>query len=86
MTRRLSSPGPLRTMLTGTGELRRLYRRRWHTVTQVLDRWIQRELWWDESDPGSDREYQRIVLDGRLVWDVYHGADGQWYLYRLVLS
>lgn len=83
MTRRLVPPEPLRATSTEEGLPLRVYRRRWYTVTHVVDRWVQRGLWWDEiapGAPGADRHYARIVLDSRLIWDVYHEGTGIWYL------
>lgn len=89
MIRRLAPPEPLRTASDDDGFPVRIYRRGWHTVTRVVDCWVQRGLWWDEAeagDVGADRHYVRIVLDDRLVWDIYHGANGAWYLDRIVLN
>ena len=45
MTRRFSPPQPLAATTTPAGDLVRVYRRRWLTVTCVLDRWHQHGLW-----------------------------------------
>jgi hypothetical protein len=91
MTRRFAPPQPFTAVTTPDGELTRVYRRRWLTVTSVLDRWQQPGLWWTEATTpeqawlATERRYARIVLDGRQVWDVFHTAEGGWFLERIVL-
>jgi hypothetical protein len=91
MTRRFSPPQPLAATTTPAGDLVRVYRRRWLTVTCVLDRWHQHGLWWTEATTpdqawlATERHYARIVLDERQVWDVFQTTEGCWYLERIVL-
>ena len=91
MTRRFSPPQPLTATITPAGDLARVYRRRWLTVTSVLDRWRQPGLWWTEAATpeqawlATERRYARIVLDERQVWDVFRTTDGSWFLERIVM-
>ena len=91
MTRRFSPPQPLAATTTPAGDLARVYRRRWLTVTRVLDRWHQHGLWWTEATTpdqawlATERHYARIVVDERQVWDVFQTTEGSWYLERIVL-
>ena len=85
MTRWLRPPVPLQVQCEPDGRPARLRRAgRDRTVTHIGDTWVLPAAWWDDGGPlCAERTYYRIVLDGMVVYQVFHAAD-QWYLERVV--
>jgi hypothetical protein len=88
MTRRFTPPLPLQVRETCGAPQEVHYRGRWHTVTRLIESWSAPSAWWaDSQSPRTlERNYYRIVLEGRLPCVVFCTGEGCWYLDRLLLA
>lgn len=63
------------------------WRGRWRTVSEVIDEWVYRQPWWEESIFGDrarrppERTFYRVLADGAGVFELAL-AEGRAWLYR----
>ena len=86
MTRRLRPPVPLIVSCDASGAPRTV-RHAGQTlqVTHVAATWMQPPRWWRETAGAKAPEtrHYRVVLDGRMIFEVHHDA-GTWHLDRIL--
>jgi len=84
VTRLLRPPHPLIVSCDGEGSPRSLssgsQRRQ---VTRVVRAWVQHRLALALDEPWGDRAYDRVLLDGIVLWDIFEER-GAWFLERII--
>ena len=86
MTRRLRPPVPLIVSCDESGAPRVVHHGgRTVSGTHVAAAWLQRPRWWraDATASAPETRHYRVVLDGRLIFEVHHD-DGGWYMDRIL--
>ncbi len=64
------------------------WRGRWRGVTEVVDEWVYRQPWWEESIFGDgsgrplERTFYRVLADGGGMFELALAAGGRAWLYR----
>ena len=70
---------PITVQLEGGYPRAFTWRRRLHTVTNILKRWVVRIDWWRQE---VGRQYYKVECDNLGTYEIYREQDG-WFLERM---